>query len=64
MGCEAGRATHTRPCSTASDLTRDQPSAFLAQDGLEERDGRLVIGASGAVLTDAMVRDAIEGGRR
>lgn len=36
----------------------------IAQDGLEEWDGRLVIGASGAVLTDAMVRDAIEGGRR
>ena len=38
--------------------------AAIAQDGVEERDGRLVISASGAVLTDAMVRDAIEGGRR
>ena len=38
--------------------------AAIAQDGVVERDGRLVISASGAVFTDAMVRDAIEGGRR
>ena len=36
----------------------------IAEGGLEDRDGRLVIASSGTVLTDAMVRDAMEAGRR
>jgi len=36
----------------------------LAEEGLEELDGRLAIGPAGANVTDALVRELRDAGRR